>query len=99
MRARARVIVRGEEEGGQGRARRRSVGWTTAAGKEVTWVGRGVGIAGTGGHWKVQKAERAGGKKHHGQGTPVARGAAVETSRLWHPHFASICSLVDCPPL
>lgn len=47
MRARARVIVRGEEEGGQGCARRRSVGWTTAAGKEVTWVGRGVGIAGT----------------------------------------------------
>lgn len=47
----------------------------------------------------AQAAERASVKKHQGQGTPVARGAAVETSRLWHPHFASICSLVECPPL
>lgn len=89
-------------------SRRRSVwGVITSRTKERK---EGCVHSGGGGPQRLQKgpqtaerlqrlAERAGVKKHQGQGTPVARGAAVETSRLWHPHFASICSLVDCPPL
>lgn len=65
----------------------------------VDIAGRPRGSRGPRGQRGCRAAERAGVKKHQGQGTPVARGAAVETSRLWHPHFASICSLVDCPPL